>query len=69
MKVRELNSKTLDDALYAAEQIEVWLKGTARMKQGEKPVRRERNLRGTLTNSDNIVDQLIERIDHIDKSL
>jgi len=66
MKVRERNPKTLDDALYAAEQIEVWLKDTQRMKQEEKPQQRNKNVRSAVANNDEIVDRLK---DYIDRSL
>jgi len=66
LKVRERNPKTLDEALFAAQQIEVWLKDALKARHaGEEEIhrRRDRHVRGTTWISDDVVDKLMQRFD------
>ena len=64
MEVRKRNPVTLDEALLAAQQIEVWVKDAARMKQEEKPYHKERATRGTGPSRDDYGS----RLDRIEKA-
>jgi len=66
LKVRERNPKTLDEALFASQQIEVWLKDASKARHaGEEEIhrRRDRYVRGATSISDDVVDKLMQRFD------
>jgi len=66
LKVRERNPKTLDETLFAAQQIEVWLKDASKAKhvaEEETNRRREKRVRGTTSISEDVVDKLMQRFD------
>jgi len=59
LKVSERNPKTLHEALFAVQQIEVWLKDASKARHaGEEKIhrRRDRYVRGTTSISDDVVD-------------
>jgi len=65
LKVRERNPKTLDEALIAAQQIEVWLKDASKSRYGggeEFHRRRDKHVRGTAAISDDVVDRLMQHL-------
>jgi len=64
LKVRERNPKTIDEALFAPQQIEVWLKDASKARHaGEDEIRsrRDRHVRGTTSISEDFVDKLMQR--------
>jgi len=69
LKVRERNPKTLDEALFAAQQIEVWLKDASKARHvGEDEIRsrRDRHVRGTTSISEDVVGKLMQRFFELD---
>ena len=65
LKVRERNPKTPHEALFAAQQIEVWLNDASKARHAGEEIhrRRDRQVRGATSISDDVVDKLMQRFD------